>query len=136
MPLPAAAVVQRVESSPCNKWTGVQSSINHNVFPDNKYSVNGNAIINCVNGNDISDLFLTLTTYPNSCSKRVKTFITKRGLTFDSYAQFQQLLKAEEWDLMDAMTLEESTNYLTDRINSGLDMVAPIQTKYLGKKTN
>ena len=44
------------------------------------------------------------------------------------------MLKAEEWDYMDAMTLEESTNYLTDRINSGLDMVAPIQTKCLGKK--
>ena len=38
------------------------------------------------------------------------------------------MLKAEEWDLMDAMTQEESTNYLTDKINEGLDIVAPIQT--------
>ena len=49
--LPAVAAVQMVESSPCNEWAGVQTPVNHNVFHANNYSVNGNAIINCVNGN-------------------------------------------------------------------------------------
>ena len=30
--------------------------------------------------------------------------------------------------------LEESTNYLTDKINEGLDIVAPVETKQIGKK--
>ena len=44
-------MVQRVESTPCKKWIGVQIPVNHNVFSANKYSVIDNAIINFVNGN-------------------------------------------------------------------------------------
>ena len=44
-------MVQMVESSPFKKWTGVQTPVKHNVFPANNFSVNGNTVINCVNGN-------------------------------------------------------------------------------------
>ena len=101
---------------------------------DHVYTKSKNTIATDVIASDISDHFLTLTTYSNNSSKRAKTSITKRWLTFDSYAQLQQLLKAENWDCMEAMSLEESTNYLTNKINEGLDIVAPIETKQIGKK--
>ena len=92
------------------------------------YTKSKSTIATDVIASDISDHFLTLTTYSNSSSKRAKTSITKRWLTFDSYAQLQQLLKAENWDCMEAMLLEESTNYLTSKINEGIDIVCLLYT--------
>ena len=77
---------------------------------------------------DLSDHYLTLTTYPNYSSKKEKQKITKRWLTFDSYTQVRQLLSAENWDSMESMDLEESTNHLSDKIKEALDIVAPVET--------
>ena len=62
---------------------------------DHIYTKSKSTIATDVLASDISDHFLTLTTYSNSSSKSAKTYITKRWLTFDSYAQLQQLLKAK-----------------------------------------
>ena len=67
-----------------------QSLIDH-VYTKSKRTLQTDVITS-----NILDHFLTLITYPNLCSKRVKTSILKRWLTFDSYVQLQQLLKAKE----------------------------------------
>ena len=50
-------------------------------------------------------------------------------------AMVKTLLAAEDWDCMEAMTIENATAYLTERIKEALDIVAPVETRELGKKT-
>ena len=47
----------------------------------------------------------------------------------------QALLAAEKWDCMEAMNLENATSYLSKRLKEALDIVAPVETKVIGKKT-
>ena len=46
----------------------------------------------------------------------------------------RDLLAAEKWDCMEAMNLENATSYLSEKIKEALDIVAPVETKVLGKK--
>ena len=45
----------------------------------------------------------------------------------------QALLAAEKWDCMEAMNRENATSYLSVRIKEALDIVAPVETKVMGK---
>ena len=44
------------------------------------------------------------------------------------------LLANENWDCMEAMTLDNATAYLSERIREALDIVAPVETRKMGKK--
>ena len=83
---------------------------------------------------DIADHYLTLTSYPKDNPTKEKTSITKRWLTFEHYAMVQALLAAGKWDCMEAMNLENATSCLSERIKEALDIVAPVETKVIGKK--
>ena len=123
----SAGFIQQV-TLPTRTTTSSKSLIDH-VFTKSKKTLYTDVI-----QSDLSDHYLTLTTYPNYSSKKEKLKITKRWLTFDSYAQVRQLLSAEKWDSMESMNLEESTSYLSEKIKESLDIVAPVETKIQGKR--
>ena len=77
-----------VESSPCNKWAGVQTPVNHNVFHANNYSVNGNAIINCVNGNVV---ILQVHSFPVKVNVYFYLSMAKSILFTVIYCNFQDI---------------------------------------------
>ena len=101
---------------------------------DHVYTRSKRSLVTDVISSDIADHYLTLTSYPKDNPKKEKTSITKRWLTFKHYAMVQALLAAEKWDCMEAMNLENATSYLSERIKEALDIVAPVETKVMGKK--
>ena len=101
---------------------------------DHVYTKSRQTLITDVISSDIADHYLTLTSYPKTRSKQEKVQITKRWLTFESYAQAKQLLAIENWNCMEDMNLNDSANYLTGKIKEALDIVAPVETKTIGKK--
>ena len=123
----SAGFIQQV-TLPTRTTTSSKSLIDH-VFTKSKKTLYTDVI-----QSDLSDHYLTLTTYPNYSSKKEKLKITKRWLTFDSYAQVRQLQSAEKWDSMESMNLEESTSYLSEKIKEALDIVTPVETKIQGKR--
>ena len=83
---------------------------------------------------DLSDNYLTLTSYPKWKVRREKVTITKRWFTQDLYNHIREILAAESWDEMSKTDVNEATKYLSDKIKEALDIVVPIETKTVGVK--
>ena len=101
---------------------------------DHVYTRSKRSLVTDVISSDISDHYLTLTSYPKDNPRKDKTSITKRWLTLDHYPMVKTLLANENWDCMEAMTLDNATAYLSGRIREALDIVAPVETRKMGKK--
>ena len=84
---------------------------------------------------DISDHYPILTVYPKWRARREKVKITKRWFKQESYEQLQGILAATEWDsIINCTNIESSTKKLEDLITEAMDIVAPIESKTLGKR--
>ena len=101
---------------------------------DHVYTRSKRSLVTDVISSDIADHYLTLTSYPKDNPRKEKTSIRKRWLTNEHYAMVRDLLAAEKWNCMEAMNLENATSYLSEKIKEALDIVAPVETKVLGKK--
>ena len=85
---------------------------------------------------DISDHYPTLTRFHNTHAPDAGTTITKRWFVEATYEAIKILLQEHDndWDKMEIMSLDEATDYLSDTITEILDIVAPVETKKMGKK--
>jgi len=82
--------IQRV-TKPTRTTDNTESLIDH-VYTKSRKHPYTDIIIS-----DISDHYITVTTFPNESAKIKKTTITKRWFTRDSYTEIQQMLAAEDW---------------------------------------
>ena len=86
---------------------------------------------------DISDHFATLTVFPKWKKQTVKSKITKRWLTPESYEQINHLLAAETWEKFHLFSVNDMADQLISKITEALDIVAPVQKRKIkGKLSN
>ena len=110
---------------------------NTSTIIDHVYTRSNRTLRTDIIKSNLSDHYLTLTSYPKWKIRREKVTITKRWFTQDSYTHIRELLAAESWDEMSITDINKATKYLSDKIKEVLDIVAPIETKTVRiKKVN
>ena len=107
---------------------------NTNSLIDHVYTKTRNHPFTDIIQSDISDHYITITTFPTKLAKIKKQMITKRWFKGDSYSQIQEILTGEDWSVIHSMDAESSTNHLIGKIQEAMDIVVPVETKELKKR--
>ena len=103
---------------------------------DHVYTKTSNHPYTDIIQSDILDHYITITTFPTKSAQIKKQMITKRWFKGDSYIQIQEILAGEDWSILHSLDAESSANHLIEKIQEAMDIVAPVETKELMKKTN
>jgi hypothetical protein len=101
---------------------------------DHAYVRSNKQVLSNVLVTDISDHFATLTVFPKWKKQTLKSKITKRWLTPESYEQINHLLSAETWEKFHLLSVNEMADQLISKITEALDIVAPVEKRKIKSK--